>query len=70
MHSPKTGGFEALASSIPRYTPSHARENVRALPPTPMSVPAGRVPRMARIHTTYRCSECGWTTPKWVGRCA
>ncbi|MCH8613894.1 DNA repair protein RadA [Arsenicicoccus dermatophilus] len=18
---------------------------------------------------TYRCSECGWTTPKWVGRC-
>ncbi|WP_241536482.1 ATPase domain-containing protein, partial [Clavibacter michiganensis] len=25
---------------------------------------------MARIHSTYRCSECGWTTPKWVGRCA
>ena len=19
--------------------------------------------------TTYRCSECGWTTAKWVGRC-
>ncbi|MGO4243195.1 DNA repair protein RadA, partial [Janibacter sp. RAF20_2_2] len=18
---------------------------------------------------TYRCSECGWTTVKWVGRC-
>ncbi len=18
---------------------------------------------------TYRCSECGWTTPRWVGRC-
>ncbi len=25
---------------------------------------------MARTHSTYRCSECGWTTPKWVGRCA
>ena len=19
--------------------------------------------------TAYRCSECGWTTVKWVGRC-
>lgn len=19
--------------------------------------------------TSYRCGECGWTTPKWVGRC-
>ncbi|MBM7387267.1 DNA repair protein RadA/Sms [Clavibacter michiganensis] len=25
---------------------------------------------MARTHSTYRCSECGWTTPKWVGQCA
>jgi DNA repair protein RadA/Sms len=24
---------------------------------------------MARPTTTYRCTECGWTTPKWVGRC-
>jgi len=24
---------------------------------------------MARPTTTYRCSECGWTSPKWVGRC-
>ncbi|QYJ03753.1 DNA repair protein RadA [Nocardioides panacisoli] len=22
-----------------------------------------------RKRTTYECSECGWTTPKWVGRC-
>ncbi|RNL82007.1 DNA repair protein RadA [Halostreptopolyspora alba] len=20
--------------------------------------------------STFRCAECGWTTPKWVGRCA
>jgi DNA repair protein RadA/Sms len=24
---------------------------------------------MARIASPYRCSECGWTTAKWVGRC-
>lgn len=24
---------------------------------------------MARPTTDYRCSECGWTTIKWVGRC-
>ncbi|HQY99631.1 MAG TPA: DNA repair protein RadA [Propionicimonas sp.] len=25
---------------------------------------------MAKSSTnTYRCSECGWTTPRWVGRC-
>ncbi|NYD68470.1 DNA repair protein RadA [Agromyces atrinae] len=25
---------------------------------------------MARSTTTYRCTECGWSTVKWVGRCA
>jgi DNA repair protein RadA/Sms len=24
---------------------------------------------MARVTATFRCSECGWTTAKWVGRC-
>ncbi len=24
---------------------------------------------MAKARTSYRCSECGWTSPKWVGRC-
>ncbi|MBO9577842.1 MAG: DNA repair protein RadA [Microbacteriaceae bacterium] len=24
---------------------------------------------MARITATYRCTECGWSSPKWVGRC-
>jgi len=24
---------------------------------------------MARSTTTYRCTECGWTSTKWVGRC-
>ncbi|MEY5017268.1 MAG: repair protein RadA [Actinomycetota bacterium] len=24
---------------------------------------------MARLTTPYRCTECGWTTTKWVGRC-
>ena len=23
----------------------------------------------ARVRPAYRCAECGWTTPKWVGRC-
>ncbi len=27
--------------------------------------PARSAPRA----TPYRCAECGWTTPKWVGRC-
>jgi DNA repair protein RadA/Sms len=24
---------------------------------------------MARVTTNYRCTECGWTSIKWVGRC-
>lgn len=24
---------------------------------------------MARTASSYRCSECGWTTSRWVGRC-
>ncbi|QOQ39321.1 DNA repair protein RadA [Trueperella pecoris] len=24
---------------------------------------------MAKNQSTFRCSECGWTTVKWVGRC-
>ncbi|MES2093802.1 MAG: DNA repair protein RadA [Actinomycetota bacterium] len=25
---------------------------------------------MARVSSDFRCTECGWTTPKWAGRCA
>ena len=25
---------------------------------------------MAKTKIEYRCSECGWTTPKWVGQCS
>lgn len=25
--------------------------------------------KATRERATYRCAECGWTTPKWVGRC-
>lgn len=25
---------------------------------------------MARTSTAFRCTECGWSTAKWVGRCA
>lgn len=32
---------------------------------------AGRtVSAMAKARRMYRCSECGWSTSKWVGRCA
>ena len=24
---------------------------------------------MAKEKITYRCSDCGWTSPKWVGQC-
>ena len=24
---------------------------------------------MARVHTVYRCTECGHAEPKWAGRC-
>lgn len=24
---------------------------------------------MAKAASLYQCSECGWTTPRWVGRC-
>ena len=25
---------------------------------------------MARPTSTFRCTECGWSTVKWVGRCS
>jgi len=24
---------------------------------------------MAKVSTIFRCTECGWSAPKWVGRC-
>ena len=24
---------------------------------------------MAKEKITFRCSECGWVSPKWVGQC-
>ncbi|MFI2754785.1 DNA repair protein RadA [Cellulomonas sp. P22] len=26
-------------------------------------------PRSRTVRAGFRCGECGWTTPKWVGRC-
>ena len=36
-----------------------------------MSVPPVSVPNMAKTATrpTHSCTECGWTTMRWVGRC-
>lgn len=34
-----------------------------------MSVARFRVTLMAKSTPGYACSECGWTTVKWVGRC-
>ncbi len=31
---------------------------------------AHSVPGMAKVAQVYRCGECGWSTAKWVGRCA
>jgi len=28
-----------------------------------------RSTRTAQVRASYRCSECGWTAAKWVGRC-
>jgi DNA repair protein RadA/Sms len=25
---------------------------------------------MARVQSNFRCTECGWTSPKWAGRCS
>ncbi|MDM4761627.1 DNA repair protein RadA [Galbitalea sp. SE-J8] len=25
---------------------------------------------MARVSSAFRCADCGWTTPRWVGQCA
>jgi DNA repair protein RadA/Sms len=35
-----------------------------------LSVPALNVAGMAKLAQVYRCGECGWSTTKWVGRCA
>ena len=34
-----------------------------------MTSTAGRPARTAARSAGYRCSECGWSTVKWVGRC-
>jgi DNA repair protein RadA/Sms len=34
-----------------------------------MSVGPAKVRGMAKATTAYRCSECGWQTAKWSGRC-
>src|SRR5260221_2874431 len=37
-----------------------------------MSAPAGTVPAMGKSGTAaalYQCSECGWQSTKWAGRC-
>ncbi len=33
-------------------------------------MPALNVAGMAKVAQVYRCGECGWSTAKWVGRCA
>ena len=33
------------------------------------STTAARSAAAKRARPAYRCSECGWTTAKWVGRC-
>ena len=34
-----------------------------------MSVATGSVDGMAKSQLSYRCTECGWSSAKWVGRC-
>lgn len=34
-----------------------------------LSVPAVSVTNMAKNQDQYQCCECGWTAPRWVGRC-
>lgn len=34
-----------------------------------MSVRPLRLKPMAKPTTEFRCAECGWTSPKWMGRC-
>ncbi len=47
-------------------TPSGRRSGA-----TEMSAPEASVPAMAKspAGSVYRCAECGWQAPKWVGRC-
>lgn len=34
-----------------------------------MSVATVRLTLMAKVRNSFACSECGWQTSKWVGRC-
>lgn len=52
------------ASSVPAMTSSTVRRTASGSAGTST---AGRSSRTARAG--YRCSECGWTTAKWAGRC-
>jgi DNA repair protein RadA/Sms len=36
---------------------------------TGVSMAGPSVPAMAKSAQIFRCGECGWSTPKWVGRC-
>src|SRR5699024_12121568 len=34
-----------------------------------MSDPPPTIGAMAKVKTSHRCADCGYTTAKWVGRC-
>jgi DNA repair protein RadA/Sms len=74
-------GFEPTVDLHPhmfsRHAPSAARTRHRGKVYTPNSVRENEgdvgalayAGAMARTTTSFRCSECGWSTTKWVGRC-
>ena len=38
-------------------------------PPARSKSGSSRSGRAARVTESFRCGECGWVSPKWVGRC-
>lgn len=75
-----TVALTTAPEAAPTAAPSRAAVPVRAPRPAPrpgLSVRAATVNGMAartarssaKDRPSYRCTECGWTTAKWLGRC-
>src|SRR5262249_5807331 len=51
------------------FAPETGAKYIRKQPEGFVSHPLGTFEPMAKAHTTFRCTTCGSTAPRWVGRC-
>ncbi len=63
------GGVDAHATSLWPHSPHERTARVRHPSVARRAYPEGMATRRTTTTAPYRCTECGWTALKWVGRC-